>query len=166
MGRVATVALALLGLGLLAGLLFMRLDSLQLQPVLSGSMRPGIQPGDLAVVQPVRVSKLRVGDVIAYLPPGRTTPVMHRIVSINAHGMVTKGDANPVADPWGRARARQASVDRLVAVLPEAGWLATVREQAMAGIGVALLVILLLTVVWRSDRTTGASADRHDPTTN
>ena len=164
MGRVATSALALLGLGLLAGLLFIRLDSLRLEPVLSGSMRPGIQPGDLAVVQPVRISKLRVGEVVAYLPPGRATPVVHRIVSIDAHGMVTKGDANPVADPWGRVRTQQTSVDRLVAVLPKVGWLATVREQVMAGIGATLLVILLLSVVWRNDRKTGASTDGHDPT--
>ena len=109
-------------------------------------MRPGIQPGSLAVLEPVSIRRLRVGNVIAYLPPGRTTPVMHRIVSITPGGIVTKGDANPTTDPWGRTEPSSKNVYRLVAAIPNVGWLATARRQLMEGIGAALVVLLAATV--------------------
>jgi signal peptidase len=53
----------------------------------------------------VPVSQLKVGDVITYLPPTGDHLITHRIAWIGhdpsgARVFRTKGDANPVADPW------------------------------------------------------------------
>jgi signal peptidase I len=53
----------------------------------------------------VPVAELKVGDVITYQPPAGDHPITHRIAWIgrdDAGRRVyrTKGDANPVADPW------------------------------------------------------------------
>ena len=71
----------------------------------TGSMRPAMQPGSLVLTHRVPISSLKVGDVITHTNPlsARTT-ITHRIVKIyKANGripvFVTKGDANPSADP-------------------------------------------------------------------
>jgi len=66
--------------------------------VVSGSMMPNIQPGDVALVQPL--DEYGLGQVILF--PSSSDPdvqIMHRIVEIQPDGMlVTKGDANRVRD--------------------------------------------------------------------
>ncbi len=63
--------------------------------VTGGSMRPGIQPGDVVVTVPAHHPG--IGSVVTYRKPGR--PMLHRIVGVDARGrLVTKGDANTVAD--------------------------------------------------------------------
>jgi signal peptidase len=76
--------------------------------IVSGSMTGTYDRGSLVLDEVVPVSALRVGDVITYLPPAGAGPdhlVTHRIASIErdasgARVFRTKGDANPVADPW------------------------------------------------------------------
>ena len=69
--------------------------------VLSGSMDPAIQVGDLIFVNDCDPAALKEGDVVCYLSSGKA--ITHRIVSI-AEGddgqprLVTKGDANTAED--------------------------------------------------------------------
>ncbi len=67
--------------------------------VLTGSMKPHINPGDVVFIGP---GQAKVGEVIAYVGPGRSV-VVHRVIDIiqsNGHtSIITKGDANSVADP-------------------------------------------------------------------
>jgi signal peptidase I len=64
------------------------------------SMLPTLEGGDLVVIQGVSVSDVHVGDIIVYGPPCSNTgsSVIHRVVSINSQGLVTKGDNNPDTD--------------------------------------------------------------------
>jgi signal peptidase I len=70
-------------------------------PVTGISMTPAIVSGDLALVQPVNISTVKVGDVIVYRDGG--IDVIHRVVSIGDEGgtvvLVVKGDNNPAPDP-------------------------------------------------------------------
>lgn len=71
--------------------------------VLTGSMRPAIDPGDVVVVRPVPPEDLAVGDVITYqLRSGRPEVVTHRVVTqgIGPDGVLlrTRGDANTATD--------------------------------------------------------------------
>jgi len=88
--------------------------------VLSGSMSPIMNTGDLVVVTPVDSGNINVGDIIAYTPPGvknviyyntsrvknDNVIVTHRVVEIiedDDEGDLsfgTKGDANEDADPY------------------------------------------------------------------
>ena len=71
--------------------------------VLSGSMAPTYEPGDVVVVRPTRARDLEVGDVITFQPvsddPRLTT---HRVVAVSygSTGVryVTQGDANDTPD--------------------------------------------------------------------
>src|SRR5256885_11069134 len=94
--------------------------------VLSGSMRPTFDAGDIVVATPARVSDLRSGDIIVYLaPPPNSAVVSHRIVSVRPDGdsvlVQTRGDANPVADPW-TARLPAGTAWRVRYVVPRLRW--------------------------------------------
>lgn len=157
-GRVGLGFLVVFAGLLVASAVIVNLEHLKFQPVLSGSMRPGVQPGDLAIVRPVQTDRLRVGEVIAYLPPGQSTPVIHRIISVTPAGIVTKGDANSVADPWGRVKPQSSTVARLVAVVPKVGFVTDVRRQLLVGSGVIVLVALMLALWSRSRKADNATA--------
>lgn len=161
-GAVGVCLLAAIGGLLVVGAVTVNTDHIKLQPVLSGSMRPGIEPGDLAIIRSVPAKRLQVGEIIAYLPPGQSTPVMHRIVSITPEGIVTKGDANAAPDPWGRVQPQSSTVARLVAVVPKVGFLTDIRRQLLVGSGAVLLGALALGA-WARSRTarrSGAGMDR------
>ncbi|MEM0384032.1 MAG: signal peptidase I [Candidatus Caldarchaeum sp.] len=77
--------------------------------VKSGSMRPVIEVGDIIIVAPVNPAEIKAdprnGDVIVFYRPGEkgssASIIVHRAVGREAGGIITKGDANAVADYWG-----------------------------------------------------------------
>jgi signal peptidase I len=104
-----------------------RTDQVRLAPVLSGSMRPLIHEGDIVVTRPISAESLRKGDIIVFHPPGYTGTKVHRIASIEhlAGGKIaftTKGDANKLADPWGKVTT-QGTAYKVSVVIPRMGWL-------------------------------------------
>jgi signal peptidase I len=147
--RIVTALMVAVAVTVMALVLAIRVAGVHYLTVLSGSMRPTFSPGDVAVTQPVPVASLRVGDVIAFYPPGETVPVLHRITSIQTSptGMVvtTRGDANPVEDDW-HATLEGTTAYRLVAVVPFVGWLTEFQRLALifAGLLMGLWVLLEL----------------------
>ncbi len=74
-------------------------------PILSGSMRPGLAPADLALTRPLPVMDIKTGDVIAFKAPIPGNPlVIHRVIDTRVEGdemiIHTKGDANNKADDF------------------------------------------------------------------
>jgi signal peptidase I len=126
---VSTTLVALGGLVLVVAVAA-RIAGFQFQTVLSGSMAPAAQAGDVAVTQPVSVAELTVGDVIAFYPPNDPKLRLHRISTLEKVGGVvtvtTRGDANGVDDPW-RASLRGSTAYRMVAVVPFVGLIAQFR---------------------------------------
>ena len=143
--RVVTGLMLLAGVGILAGGIAFRMSGFHVQTVLSGSMRPTISPGDLAITQGVPVSSLSVGNVIVFTPPTQSTPVLHRIASLDGDVITTKGDANSVADPW-HLTLQGATQYRLVFVVPYLGWLTELRSAALIGAGLIVALLILLEV--------------------
>jgi signal peptidase I len=144
--RLLTVLIVAVGvIGVAVGILVF-VANLHFQTVTSGSMRPTISPGDVAVTQAVPVSSLRVGDVIVFYPPGVTSePVMHRIVSLVNGEVTTRGDANNVDDSW-QVTLSGTTAYRMVAVVPFLGWLTELQRPALiiAGLLVGLAILLEL----------------------
>jgi len=69
--------------------------------VLTGSMRPVIQPGDLIVSRATNPNNLRIGQIVTFQPvSGDPTLITHRIVNTTRNldgeliSLVTRGDAN------------------------------------------------------------------------
>ena len=143
--RVVDVVLVTAAVLVVAAGIGFRLADLRIQTVLSGSMQPVMSPGDLAITQPVPLSSLRVGDAIAFVPPGQNTPVLHRLVTIDGRAITTKGDANRVVDPW-HATLTGTTAYRLIFVVPLVGWLSEIRGPALIAAGLIVLLVLLVEV--------------------
>jgi signal peptidase len=127
--------------------------------VYSGSMRPTLGVGSLAVDRVVPASSVRVGDLITFNDPytkGRL--VTHRVAQIvpTKHGLAyrTKGDANAARDPW--AIKLQDQVGRVAFDVPLAGYLlyfSHTRElRALLLIVFAVSVLAaVLHRIWRNE---------------
>lgn len=134
---------------LTAAVLVPRLGGATPYTVLTGSMRPSLPPGTLAVVKPVPLEEIGIGSVVTYqLRSGEPAVVTHRVIEVGsdltgARRWRTQGDANDVADAaWVRPEQIRGEVWYAV---PRMGYVASAfdpadRELAARLIGVALLV--------------------------
>jgi signal peptidase I len=130
--------------------------------MLTASMAPEIDPGDITVVTPIAVSEVTEGMVITYhIPVDDHRVITHRVVSVEQGpaGTVTvqtKGDANEAIDPW-TATLQGDTAYEVRAVIPEAGHLIQLfRTPAIAPVllygAPTLLVGWLLLSIWRPTR--------------
>jgi len=125
----------------------------------TGSMRPTLNPGDVAVLESEPLDSLRKGQIVAFHPPGEPRlTVIHRVFSMHRtrSGVIlqTKGDANNAVDPW-RARIVGNTVWRESLKAPKVGYLAVWSQQRGVRLGllvviVTLVVSMLLGWIWRS----------------
>lgn len=125
-------------------------------PVLTGSMQPMIDPGDLVVTTPKPVREVRSGDVIVFHPPGDDDLVVHRVVDVSkgASGPTirTKGDDNDSVDPWNAELQGEVAweVSRVIPKVGHAAVLAKRPNARIIAIVGAALVFLYVTLqgIW------------------
>ena len=118
--------------------------------VVSGSMQPVIEPGDVVAYSGYDGGDLRPGAIVAFDDPGRGELVTHRIVGTDGEGRyLTKGDANAANDSTPLDPGRIVGVARLV--VPNAGlptyWMRADQTAAIIGwavVTIAALIILRL----------------------
>lgn len=69
------------------------------------SMNPTLKSGDVLHVQSYRDASIRCGDVIVFKVEAKSTVVAHRVISIGADRLRTRGDNTDNADPWTVSRS-------------------------------------------------------------
>lgn len=117
-------------------------------PVLTGSMRPGLAVGGVVISERVPVNQLAVRDVIVFQSPfDRSEQVVHRIVAITVgkegqRFIKTQGDANRARDPW-TLTILGGYVYRVRWSLPLLGYVAVAYENHR-GIALILAGVVLL----------------------
>ena len=141
--RLVTGLLVVFGFAVLSIGSAVRFADLHFQTVLSNSMQPAFSAGDVVVTRAVPMESVGVGDVIVFQPPNRPDPVIHRVTSLREGVITTRGDANPVDDPW-NVRLAGENQYRLVAVLPGIGWLTALRWPFLVLSGLLLGLALVL----------------------
>jgi signal peptidase len=156
-GRLASGILFLAVIAAAAVVLGSATGRWRIVPVLSGSMQPAINAGDLALVVPQPVADVRPGQVIVYaIPIGDRHVEIHRVVHVS-HGplgtdVVTEGDANSSPDPW-TARLNGPRVWRVSSSVRWLGYAVlfigrpAVRIACLL-LGVALLLAVGLRWIW------------------
>ena len=101
--------------------------------VVTGSMSPAIEPGDLVVCR--RAADYAVGDVITF--HSGASLVTHRIVGSTPDSYITQGDANNVADA--DPVPRGAVVGKVVFTVPKLG---IFIEKLRTPLGMTVLVLI------------------------
>ncbi|MGY1808174.1 signal peptidase I [Blastococcus sp. SYSU D00669] len=129
--------------------------------MLTGSMAPQIEAGDVVISTPLDVEDVTEGMVISYhIPIDDHRVVTHRVVSVE-HGddgsvtVRTKGDANTAVDPW-QATLQGDTAYQVQAVVPELGHVIQfLREPVVSKTLVwgapALLAGWLILSIWRPE---------------
>ena len=154
---VATAVLAFLGLAVGPHVLDYRTMTM-----LTGSMAPAIEPGDVVVSTPIDVADVEVGMVISYhIPIDDRRVVTHRVIDVQhaADGTVTvqtQGDANQSPDPWTAVLTGDTAY-QMQAVVPEIGHVVTVlRNSTLSILFVELFPVAIgvwmLVGIWRPTR--------------
>lgn len=167
--RRATRLLSTLLLGLAVLLLLSvtvgpRLLNYRTATMLTASMSPAIDSGDVIINTPLALADVRVGQVLTYhIPVDDRRVVSHRVIEVQRPGpgivnISTKGDANAAADPW-KATLTGDTVWQVRAVVPKAGTVIRALRAPVAQIvltaGVPLLVVCwLLLSIWRPAKPT------------
>jgi signal peptidase len=137
--------------------------------MLTGSMVPTINPGDVIVDVEEPVTDLKVGQIISYhIPVDDHRVESHRVswAHINKDGSVsfrTKGDANNGADPWTARSAAGSSVWIVKTVLPVVGDVIRFMRQppvqiALTRVVPAILIVSALFAIWGPSRRKTAGA--------
>lgn len=166
--RVATTLLLVLAA---AAFLFLavgpRVLGYQTTTMLTGSMSPNINPGDVVVTVRIPVAELHVGDVVTYnIPVGDHRVETHRVTEIlsgpdGTAAIRTRGDANNGPDPWTAVLTSQV-IDKHVFTIPYAGQaIRAMREPAVLNVlmygAPAVLVVLVLSSIWQTPARPGAN---------
>jgi signal peptidase len=129
--------------------------------MLSGSMSPGIRPGDVIVDVAEPVSAVRVGQILTIQTPTPTHFVdSHRVIEVVRKGGLTyirtQGDANSQPDPW-LAELHGDTVWRVRGVVPHLGQAIVALRSPTAHIlliwvALPLLVLAGAAEIWRQPR--------------
>lgn len=161
-----TTLLVVLAVLLAIALAGVRLIGYTPYAVLSGSMAPQYQVGDLVYVQKCAPEDIQPGDVIAFVANENLTVVTHRVVEADraARSFTTKGDANASVD--GRPVLYENVLGRVGFSLPKLGYLSqylSTPSGRYAGIAavLAVLLIMLLPSVFRKKH--GSTGDASPP---
>jgi signal peptidase len=139
---------AIVGLVLL--LLFSPIVGIRFDTVLSGSMSPALDTGDMVVVTNVAPSELKVGDIIVFYSPITSGLVCHRIIDVEQGSELlfqTKGDNNEDPDPFLISSANV--VGKVQADIPSMGY---VVQYLRGPFGLLLILSLVLAVIFIPDK--------------
>ena len=100
--------------------------------IASGSMRPTLDVGDIAVTVQTRPENIKVGDIIKYWRQGEPAPTIHRVIQVDRAGgityIVTKGDANDAPD---EPITVTQTVGKVVLIIPKIGWISIALKTAI-----------------------------------
>jgi signal peptidase len=101
--------------------------------IASGSMRPTLDVGDIAVTVQTRPENIGVGDIIQFWRQDGSAPIIHRVIQIGRAGgityIVTKGDANDAPDD---PITVTQTVGKVVLVIPKIGWVSIALKTAIS----------------------------------
>ncbi|MCY6483355.1 signal peptidase I [Clostridium aestuarii] len=117
--------------------------------VLTGSMRPSIQPGDMILTKEIDTTEIKEGDVVTYRKQ-QNMLVTHRVIEkINKDGktmLKMKGDANNVEDD--KLISSNQVVGTLAFKIPYGGY---VQKFMISPIGIIVLFIVPILIIMASE---------------
>lgn len=115
--------------------------------IISGSMQPFLNPGDMTISKVVNPNSIKVGDVITYRVES-SIPITHRVVKIINQGgglaFETKGDAN--ADKDSEPISSDRVVGKLVYKIPKAGFISQFLKTKIGFTLVIIIPLILITI--------------------
>lgn len=120
--------------------------------VLSGSMEPTLNTGDLAVIHRVESHQLQLGDVVSYATPSGS--ITHRIIGMDitpqGYFFLMRGDANLTTDP--RAIPADRVVGKVLYRIPRMGYLVSFVDSGAGRVLFIGLPLVAMVAIWLGGR--------------
>lgn len=110
--------------------------------ILSGSMEPEINTGDLAIVRSAKSDDIKVGDIITFKYDGKV--VTHRVVEKNEEGFITKGDNNNASD--NEIVRGEDLIGKVLFHMPLLGYVTVFLSKPIVISG--LMVLIAISILW------------------
>lgn len=138
-------------------------------PILTGSMQPSANPGDLFITRLVPAATLQVGDIIAINNQITGTYYSHRIYEMRmvngALRIITKGDSNESPDREPFMVSPVSKVSKAIKVVPSIGqpmvYMNTVQgRQSAATFLVISNILALFVILFRKKIFTSSTSER------
>eukprot|EP00055_Hartaetosiga_balthica_P003154 m.6703 g.6703 ORF g.6703 m.6703 type:complete len:237 (-) comp2637_c0_seq1:135-845(-) len=127
--------------------------------VLSGSMEPAFQRGDLLFLSYHKDIPIRVGEIIVFKVNGRDIPIVHRIIKVHEDNdgnvkFLTKGDNNRVDDrglyaPGQMWLSPEDVIGRAEGFAPYVGMVTIIMNDFPALKFVMLIVLAVIAIIHR-----------------
>ena len=92
--KISNILLIITIIFLIIYLILKQTNQIGIYKVMTGSMEPNIHVGDYLLVK--KCKEYKEGDIVTFKKDGYY--ITHRIIKINENTIITKGDANNVAD--------------------------------------------------------------------
>ncbi|HWE54155.1 MAG TPA: signal peptidase I [Acidimicrobiales bacterium] len=124
----------------------------QIRPILSGSMRPGLPVGGVAVTEREPLADLHVRDVVVTHPPGEPNyNLVHRVTEIYSRTgssavVQTMGDANNAPDPF-KVTIKGPYIYKVGFTVPLGGYPAVALHSVRGRRALLSLTVLMLGIV-------------------
>ena len=125
--------------------------------VLSGSIAPELNPGDIVVSAYINPEEIKINDVITFTSADNPKNcITHRVINItNENGSIgfqTKGDANE--DPDQRIAQSSELIGKVVLVIPYIGYLPHFAQSPLCFITLIIIpgVFIIINEVWKIAR--------------
>ncbi len=112
------------------------------------SMGRAAPVGTLLLTTPASIADVHVGELITFHAPGTGMVFSHRVVQKTAAGLRTRGDINPVEDPW--VLTRSDLIGRVAHRVWGLGWVLRGMPLLLLCIGLVWLVTAFVADGWRS----------------
>lgn len=117
--------------------------------VLTGSMKPNIEPGDLIVTKDISVNEIECGDIITFKVEGVDSVTTHRVKEIinseEGISFITQGDANNITDK--DPVIGEDIQGRVVKVVPDAGKAVDFMKNNLIIVLTVIIAIFILIIV-------------------
>lgn len=169
--RVATVAATVVFLLVLAPLLVaavpQAVGASHSYVVLSSSMTPTVEAGDMVIVDDRAPTAIEGGDIISYRAPEEEKAIVtHRVVEVVKRDgkrlFRTKGDANEEVDPY--LVSKEDLIGEVAFVIPYAGYFVQFAKSDMGLVALlvvpaSILIGLELRRFWRARASASAGSD-------
>jgi signal peptidase len=115
--------------------------------VMSGSMSPAIETGDIIVTRGISPLDARIGDVVTFRDPESQSRLLtHRVTDIRYRegdvAVTTKGDANTKRERW--VVSGEGRIGRVVLRLPKLGYVVALAGSPSGRILLLMVPALLL----------------------
>ena len=146
----------------------LKIAGVDLYTIQTASMKPAFGPGDVVGISPVKPFEIKEGDVVAYLRPGTSTPIVHRVKEVRWTGydittnltdkdgkvidtstayqpreFVFRGDNNPIDDAEVVQQGQIIGRERLIVPHPFNMIATHADKKALTAFGVAAIVLYI-----------------------